>query len=155
VKFLEKNEEKYLLVDREKLTYTLGVDGGYQQSDPSTINLEKPACVIEGIACINRAFFSKEEWKAVIDKKSIIDIVLAGAADHRQYPNPVLDDLFKAPQYIDYASYKEEAVVQGFSAENPSTFFIHHVYSQTVWNLEFGPMRKFSRLDDLNVARIE
>lgn len=128
-KFLEKNAEEYILVDEEKLFYAVGRDGTYRQVQSTASDLEKPACVIQGIAVVDRASWSKSEWKARMSGKSVIDVVLAGAADHRQYPDAALDSLFDDVEDRAYSAYKQHALNEGFAVENPSTFFIQHVYA--------------------------
>lgn len=128
-KFIQKNAEEYSLVDEEKLFYEVGPDGSYRNVQPTTADLEKPACIIQGIATIDLATWSKSEWKARMRNTSIIDMILAGAADHRQYPDAALDSLFDGIEDRQYAAYKQLALKEGFAAENPTTFFIQHVYA--------------------------
>ncbi|MBX3718719.1 MAG: hypothetical protein KF898_03615 [Parachlamydiales bacterium] len=128
-KFIQKNAEEYSLVDEEKLFYEVGPDGSYRNVQPTTADLEKPACIIQGIATIDLATWSKSEWKARMRNTSIIDVILAGAADHRQYPDAALDSLFDGIEDRQYAAYKQLALKEGFAAENPTTFFIQHVYA--------------------------
>ncbi|MBS0652099.1 MAG: hypothetical protein JSR39_01085 [Verrucomicrobia bacterium] len=134
-KFLEKNGEEYSLVDEEKLFYAVGRDGAYRQVQPTAADLEKPACIIQGIAVVDRNSWSKSEWKARMSEKSVIDVVLAGAADHRQYPDAALDSLFDDVEDRAYSAYKQHALNEGFAVENPSTFFIQHVYAALTGNL--------------------
>lgn len=128
-KFIQKNGVEYSLVDEEKLFYEVGPDGTYRQVQPTTADLEKPACIIQGIATIDLATWSKSEWKARMRNTSVIDVILAGAADHRQYPDAALDSLFDGIEDRQYTAYKQLALKEGFAAENPTTFFIQHVYA--------------------------
>lgn len=137
-KFIQKNGEEYSLVDEEKLFYEVGPDGTYRQVQPTTADLEKPACIIQGIATIDLATWSKSEWKARMRNTSVIDVILAGAADHRQYPDAALDSLFDAIEDRQYTAYKQLALKEGFAAENPTTFFIQHVYASLTSNF-FSP----------------
>lgn len=66
-------------------------------------------------------------WKRGISSK-IVDAILAGAADHRQYPNPEEDKRIKELNDQEFNNYQKIAARDGFSLENPSAFFIQHVY---------------------------
>jgi hypothetical protein len=46
-------------------------------------------------------------------------------ADHRQYPNPKKE--ISISDY-EYKSFKEYAQNAGFSLDNPTTFFVQHIY---------------------------
>ncbi len=95
-------------------------------------NLDKGPCIVfQGVSCLNNNdSFYREKWKFNILKFSLDNIILCGAADHRQYPNEE-DDLrfFQFVQDHEYETYKSLAREEGFSFENPSTFFIQHVYA--------------------------
>lgn len=126
-KFLKKSGEGYVQIDEEKLFYQVDETGTYQSVHPS--DLDRAACIVQGIACINEDSWSKSEWTAEMSAKSVIDVILAGAADHRQYPDPALDHMFENTQDPEYRIYQQRALAEGFAAENPSTFFIQHVYA--------------------------
>lgn len=64
-----------------------------------------------------------------------LDVILAGAADHRQYPNPEEDKRIEALEDEEFEGYRKMARANGYALENPSTFFIQHVYSTTVGKL--------------------
>jgi cobalamin biosynthesis protein CbiG len=59
-------------------------------------------------------------------------VILAGAADHPQYPDAKLDDLIYQTQDSEYLKHRRFAKVAGFSLDNPTTFFIQHVYCSQV-----------------------
>ena len=77
-----------------------------------------------------------EEWLNLVDNYGIYDIVLAGAAHHRQFPDENLDSVFDQETYQNitsgYRRFKELASEIGCSRENPSFFFIQHVYPYTL-----------------------
>jgi hypothetical protein len=68
------------------------------------------------------------QWLEEIMAHSIFEVILAGAADHRQYPNPHFDEEFTLELASEYHRYKAFAQNHGFSIKNPSKFFIQHVY---------------------------
>jgi hypothetical protein len=135
-KFLNKNEQDFDLIEEHKLFFLPDASGAYVQVEPTLKDLSKPACVIQGVLTPNAKghLRSKADWLSLIAEISVIDVILAGAADHRQYPDPKLDSLFSDLESTEYASYKSLARKKGFSAENPSTFFIQHVYAAPVKN---------------------
>lgn len=135
-KFLNKTEQGFDLIDEYKLCFIPDAFGTYVQVEPSNIDLSKAACVIQGVVTpdADGHLKSKAAWHLEMTTTSIIDVILAGAADHRQYPDPTLDDLFNNLENPEYASYISLANQRGFSAENPTTFFIQHVYASLVKN---------------------
>lgn len=128
-KFLKKSGEGYVQIDEEKLFYQVDENGIYQPVHPDPSDLDQAACIVQGIACIDEDSWSKSEWVSVMSGKSVIDVILAGAADHRQYPDPALDHMFENTQDPEYRIYQQRALAEGFAAKNPSTFFIQHVYA--------------------------
>lgn len=63
---------------------------------------------------------------------SNIKAILAGAADHRQYPDPEEDARIEEEGGEEFKNYRKMARTDGYSLENPSTFFIQHVYPTTL-----------------------
>jgi hypothetical protein len=136
-KFLDKVGEEYQVKDQEILffkplfgekQYT------YSPTEPSREDLQSPALVIQGFVDLDRCQgnFCKMKWKDTLLQNSVIDIILAGAADHRQYP----DEGREVPIHdSEYEKYKEIACKKGFSLDNPITFFINHVYASQVGRL--------------------
>lgn len=131
-KFLDKVEEGFRVAKEEFLYFKpCEVTQKYVEFTPNDASADLSACVIEGVVCQadNQPFSTICQWKEKIMQHSIVDIVLAGAAHHRQYPNPdqtvdVVDEEFE--------HYKKLAENGGFSLCNPTTFFIKHVYSSLV-----------------------
>jgi len=64
-----------------------------------------------------------------------LGVILAGAADHRQYPDPGEDRRIEELGDKEFESYRKMARASGYALENPSTFFIQHVYPTTVGKL--------------------
>lgn len=132
VKFLNEIENGYRVVDHAYLHFKpCEITNSYREIHPSEEDLSMPACIIQGVVCEKEGNVlpSKQEWKERVAQNQVIDVILAGAADHRQYPNPdqtvdVIDPEFE--------NYKALAEKNGFSLNNPTTFFIQHVYSAKV-----------------------
>jgi hypothetical protein len=132
-KFLEKSDKNYTQIGEEKLffkSHKENISDQYIQMEPDEADLTKPAFVVQGIVCIDSSQdFCAKKWKENLLNYPIFDVILAGAADHRQYPNPSISIQIDDP---DYEKYRTMAKMDGFSIENPTTFFINHVYSQKV-----------------------
>ncbi len=128
-KFLNKVENRFHVVNEEFLYFKpCEMTKRYVEFTPNAEMYNMPACVIEGVVCELRNQ-PLQEWKERLLQHSVMDVILAGAADHRQYPNPdqsvnVVDE--------DYEHYKKLAEKSGFSLNNPTTFFIQHVYSSKI-----------------------
>lgn len=122
VKFLEKHQNGYR-VNGEKFFFFSPSQNTYIEGTPSESDLEKAACVIQGVA------YSDSSWDESLLVQSISHVILAGAADHRQYPDP---NHLISIESAEYDYFKLLAKTQGFSADNPKTFFIQHVYPAQV-----------------------
>ena|SRR3990167_2096036 len=131
-KFLETLENGYRVKEEEFLLYKPSKDPenlSYIESILNASDLEKPACFIQGVACVknNASSSLRDEWKKAILKQPITDVILAAAADHRQYPDP---DQVLSIEDREYEKYKLLAETGGFSSKNPTTFLTQHVYVQ-------------------------
>jgi len=90
-----------------------------------------PCVVFQGVACSgDDAVLSRHEWESGLLRFPMHKIILAGAADHRQYPNEEDNNsLSQLLQDHELETFKSFAREEGFSFENPSRFFIQHVYA--------------------------
>ncbi len=126
VKFLTCQEGLYQTKGEKFLFFSPDHEGkgaSYIHVSPSEMDLSKAACVIQGVACVDAG------WNESEILHSVTDAILAGAAEHRQYPDPnqnlpIIDQ--------EHEAFKSMALNRGFSSENPSTFFIQHVYPSHV-----------------------
>jgi hypothetical protein len=64
-----------------------------------------------------------------------LGVILAGAADHRQYPDSEEDRRIEELGDEEFESYRTMARSRGYALENPGMFFIQHVYPSVVGNL--------------------
>jgi len=108
--------------------------------------LKKVVIVVQGVVCSNEgrslSVIEKMEWKKAI-AADFPCIILAGAADHDQYLNPKPgggnpEKLIADLRDEEFEHYKSLALEKGFSEENPSLFFIQHVYPDTLSSFERG-----------------
>lgn len=102
---------------------------GYEEVVPYESDLSKPAIFIEGVVGTATA---PAEWKK---RMRALDVILAGAADHRQYPDEKDDTRIETLNDPEFQRYRQIAKQEGFSLQNPGTFFIQHVYPSTARTL--------------------
>jgi hypothetical protein len=102
----------------------------------------KPVFVVEGVVCQSSMtnHISTEQWREKFNTStSISEIILAGAADHRQYPDPAFDRLIDERNDNEFKFYKNLANNNGYSHDNPSNFFINHVYASNLNKFTIKP----------------
>jgi hypothetical protein len=131
VKFVEKESQGYTVVDEDCIVFQGDENTPFTEVDLSQADPDQPACVIQGIA-VSENGKGFAEWRALLKETSAMDVILAGAADHRQFPDQAQDALIEALNDEEYQNYKTMAKQRGFSDENPATFFIQHVYAACV-----------------------
>jgi len=134
IQFIKEHETGYKILEEELLFFKIIENengSNYVETSQEMIDINTPACVIQGIVKVdlNSQSFDKDAWKERISNHSIIDIILAGAADHKQYPTQDNDILIDD---LEYERYRSIAKNHGFSIDNPKTFFINHVFSMQV-----------------------
>ncbi len=136
-KFLAKDKE-YGIVDEDCIVFqpTVGNQGSfYEESVPYPSDLAKAAIFVQGVVCANTDLLpSNSQWRKTITTQKL-DVILAGAADHRQYPNPEGDRLIKELNDGELERYKKMSRSEGYALENPSMFFIQHVYPATIGSM--------------------
>lgn len=134
VKFLEKEaNDEYSIVDEEHMLFQSTENKCFAEVNTAQADLKQPAFVVQGVACAQKGESStKAQWKETMRKISPVDVILAGAADHRQYPDAAQDSLIEKLADSEYENYKTQAQSNGFSDKNPSTFFIQHVYAARI-----------------------
>jgi len=105
------------------------VDTLYEESSPYQRDLAKAAIIVQGIV-YGKQLPSKSQWKETMRTQKL-DVILAGAADHRQYPDQEKDRIVEELGDKEFELYKKMAS-EGYSLKNSSKFFIQHVYSSTL-----------------------
>lgn len=101
----------------------------YDLTDSNRIQpgLQKPIFVIEGVVQANADELpTPAQWAEAFQKPA--DVFLANAAAHSQYPDEAADSKLLDLQDKQFEHYKSQAA-HGFSLENPSQFFITHVFA--------------------------
>jgi hypothetical protein len=131
-KFIDKNKNTFEIENEEYLLFENKNDSkthSFTKKIENISDIKKPKVVIQGIVYNNFTQDFKVSWNNFIEKAFLKHIILAGAADHRQYPNESFDELIHSLNDREYINYKKIANKQGYSLKNPSTFFIQHVYA--------------------------
>ena len=91
------------------------------------VDLTQPACFVQGVVSAKKKeLLSAKAWRNIVARRGI-EVILAGAAAHRQYPDAA--ERLATVKNEDYEKYKQLAIEEGYSLNNPSTFFIQHVYA--------------------------
>jgi hypothetical protein len=104
----------------------------YEEQVPCPRDLSKAAVIVQGIARGNiKDLPEKSQWKAAVAARNI-QAILAGAADHRQYPEEAEDKRITGLNDAEFVGYRQMALNEGYSLNNPSRFFIQHVYPAKV-----------------------
>lgn len=155
-KFLNQNSSELKFMDEQSLLFRndQNIDEyQYLEMSPTESDLDKIACVVEGVV------HSKEDninsfptsWKTVFKSFSLFKIILSGAADHRQYPDMSKDQMITDLGDQEFEEHKNFAKEHGFSLENPTTFFIQHVYASSVGSF-FANLKNLSRAETRELA---
>ncbi|MBP9842241.1 MAG: hypothetical protein KBC64_07475 [Simkaniaceae bacterium] len=97
---------------------------------PTAEDHNKPAILIQGVVSAPSVeeLPSRSSWKNTFTSYLLSTVILAGAADHRQYPDPAHEHLVGHFADSEFYALKTLAQEKGFSIDNPSTFLIRHVY---------------------------
>lgn len=130
----EGAEDKYAVVKESCLYYGHGKNDGaaeFIEVPLSEIDVDQPAIVFEGVVIDEHSEKDLFEgsWKNAMRSQSMNDMILASAADHRQYPIAELDQFICSLNDQEYRYYTKLADRCGFSLKNPSLFFVRHIYT--------------------------
>ncbi len=109
---------------------------GYEPTSLHSFDLQGPSLVLLVNSCRESTEFPDEEvWKEELLQHNPIDLILAYAASHRQYPDASKDELMDQLSDEQYKFYKEKASEWGCSIENPSGFFLSHAFCERIENI--------------------
>ncbi|NGX56363.1 MAG: hypothetical protein K1060chlam5_00601 [Candidatus Anoxychlamydiales bacterium] len=130
-KFIDKDKEDFQIKDEKFLLYENDNDfkiHSYKKNLKDISDIDEPKIIIQGIVYDSFEENFQNNWLNSIKSFFLKHLILAGAADHRQYPDENNDYLINSLNDKEYEKYKGLADKKGFSLKNPSTFFIQHVY---------------------------
>ncbi|HEY4255465.1 MAG TPA: hypothetical protein VGM34_03870 [Chlamydiales bacterium] len=118
---------------RKCFFYFKATKNGYQRMNPSPECWDLPALILVGNTYRNFTDLPDQQlWEKQLLEHSPIDLTLACAAAHRQYPNPIADELFTKNRFPAYEYYKQKAQEWGCSIHNASLFLMYHVFCSKV-----------------------
>lgn len=110
---------------------------GYVRVEYSNMDPQAPALFFLGSTIgTNSGLLEKDSWIKELSEKGPVDLILAYAAAHRQYPNPSDEALLSEVKDLEYEYYKTKANEWGCSLENPSCFFLSHAFCDYVQNFQ-------------------
>lgn len=113
---------------------TLFVCGG-KYVDEVCLNPRAAALILLVNACrALQEFSGAEQWKSELQQKNPIDLVLAYAAAHRQYPDDGKELEIQQLNDDEFGFYKTKAMEWGYSILNPSLFFLSHAFCDRIEN---------------------
>lgn len=141
-KFVQRSSNEYIVYDEAFLIFKPEQQNGkivFVEKECTQILQESPAIIVEGVVCGENKT-TANSWKKRMKNFCLDDVILAGAADHRQYPNQDFDSCIDLLQDAEYENYKTMAKNCGFSYGNPSTFFINHVFASKPNDLDYLKM---------------
>lgn len=128
-------DHNYKIVDSTTV-YFKATNQGYCATTLENLDQETPALILMGTTCRNlEQLPNKPTWIKELVTYCPVELVLAYAASHRQYPDEsksVCSELINP----DYLYHKGKAEEWGCSYENPKLFFLAHAYCEKIKNLE-------------------
>lgn len=132
----QKAQDRNYEVVQKMVLFFEPTEQGYKETSLSALDPDQPAMVIVGTTCReSHALPDLESWKAELLEYSPIDLILATAAIHRQYPDPSKECLVSHIQDENYQYHKAKACEWGCSARNPSRIFLSHVFCDKIKNV--------------------
>jgi hypothetical protein len=126
---------EYKELDKCHLYYKV-INGQYHEVAREELSDDTPALVILASCCrASKEFPEWNAWRTEISSYSPIELILAYAASHRQYPDASKDILIEQSSGQEIKKYKIKAEEWGCSLENPSLFFLVHAYCDKLKNI--------------------
>ncbi|MBF8263043.1 MAG: hypothetical protein HW387_708 [Parachlamydiales bacterium] len=140
-KFLSNVEEgKYQLVNEQVIVYeSQTLDGQLPKLIETTLenfDMNQPAMIIQGVV-VGSDLLESSSWKQTMSRYSLDDVILAAAADHRQFPEFSDHNTIHLLNDLEFEKYRSLAKDGGFALENPSSFFMNHIYAGIPMHLPF------------------
>jgi hypothetical protein len=132
----QKNKDQDYQVQSKAVIYFQATPDGYRETTACTFDPEQPALILIGnSSCGSDELLEYETWKQRLLEICPVDLILAYAASHRQYPDKTQEHLITQITDEKYEYYKIKADEWGCSLDNPSRFFLAHAYCDKIGNL--------------------
>lgn len=126
---------EYKVLKKTKLLF-YPTELGYKVKEEKELEVDKPVIVIKVASCKNASDFSDiNKWKKELTEYSLLDLVLACNAAHRQYPDPLQDHKVMKIKDENYHYHLAKSKEWGCHIENPSRFFLTHMYCDNTKNI--------------------
>jgi len=126
----------YQVINEVSLFFKV-VKGKYALTSTNDFSREDPILIILGSCCRKFENFPPLDiWKQEFLQYNPLDLLLAYAAAHRQYPDEEKDILVGNSNCEIFDYYRTKASEIGCSLENPSLFFLVHAYCEKIKNIK-------------------
>jgi hypothetical protein len=117
---------------------------GYQLMAHPDLSSGAPALFLVGVSYRNfEECLKRDAWILELVETGPIDLVLAYAAAHRQYPDLSKEAILLPIKDPNYEYHQLKAFEWGCSLENPSRFFLAHAFCDQVSNLPIYAQSNF------------
>ena len=127
-------DQDYRVVEKVTLCFC-PIGNQYKEVSIDTLDPNLPAIYLSGTTCRNAVdLLSREQWIEELTEHCPIDVVLAYAAAHRQYPESVQGLFLLNLRDANYESHKQKADAWGCCLMNPARFFLSHAFCDRVGN---------------------
>lgn len=128
-------DQDYKVIENTEIFFQ-STPHGYKEICRSLLDPETPVLVLIGSTCRNLSELPTiEDWTSELLEQSPVDLVLAYAAAHRQYPDESQDQLPQTMSDKDYEYHLTKSLEWGCSLENPSRFFLTHAFCNKIKNI--------------------
>ncbi|RDD39349.1 hypothetical protein TrispH2_009042 [Trichoplax sp. H2] len=136
-----KSQDRNYQIENEIFLYFDATLTGYQNVPLISLKKETPAIVLIGSTARDfNNLPSVHDWKKELIASGPIDIFLACAATHKQYPNEMAgEEIYKDQiQNKEFQFYRKKAFEWGCCLQNASRFFWSHVYCDSIENISLS-----------------
>ncbi|RDD36620.1 hypothetical protein TrispH2_011449 [Trichoplax sp. H2] len=128
-----KSKDRNYQLEHEIYLYFEATSSKYQNVCPSSLQKESPAIVLLGSTCRDFSNLpSISDWTKEITTSGPVDLLLAYAAAHRQYPDETSEINI---QDKEFEFYRKKALEWGCCIQNSSRFFLSHAYCNHIENI--------------------
>ncbi|RDD39354.1 hypothetical protein TrispH2_009044 [Trichoplax sp. H2] len=128
-----KSKDRNYQLEHEIYLYFEATSSKYQNVCPSSLQKESPAIILLGSTCRDFSNLpSISDWTKEITTSGPVDLLLAYAAAHRQYPDETSEINI---QDKEFEFYRKKAFEWGCCMQNSSRFFLSHAYCDHIENM--------------------
>jgi hypothetical protein len=133
-KLLAENLQYEVL--KKTILFFQAEETGYQIAARDILKENQPVIVFDVVSCKNSDDLAgHENWEEDLLEHNILDLVLACNAAHRQYPDPLQEHKILEIADERYFYHLEKSKEWGCRLDNPSRFFLTHIYCNSAKNI--------------------